>query len=365
MIFNMLISEALRRENNNFDLVRLLAAMMVIFSHAYAINRVEGFVEPLYILTHLTTMAELAVKIFFFISGLVVTNSIIKSNSAIKFTISRAFRILPAYIVVILVTAIIIGPIVSSLTASNYFKNPEPYTYILNNLKLDTYYTLPGVFEHTKNRFGLNSANGSLWTIPYEIMSYSVVLLAFTITRFRLNNILSIFCILVIIEPFTPLKGVALSFSDNPSIYLLAPHFALGSLLALNQSKLKVTIYAPVVLFFAFLLLKNPDIKQLMLGFSSCLALLYICTRKLIVKIKIKNDISYGLYLWAFPIQQIYSAFFDLSIYQSQIASLATCIVVAFISFKLIEMPFMKLQSKINGRINNPLSMTNDIKSDI
>lgn len=361
----MLISEALKRENNNFDLIRLLAATLVIISHAYAINRVDGFVEPLYKLTHLTTMAELAVKIFFFISGLVVTNSMLRSQSAIKFIQSRFLRIFPAYVVVVLITFLIIGPLVSTLNISDYFANNEPYTYLIKNLTFDTYYTLPGVFEHTKNKFGLNSVNGSLWTIPYEIIAYCMVLLAFIITKFKINPALSVLCCLIIIEPFTPIKGMLLSHSDNPAIFLLAPHFALGALLAINQSRIYINLYVPLALFLAFTLTTQIEIKQLMLGFSTCLFLLYLCTRQFTIRLKIKYDISYGMYLWAFPIQQIYSSFADLSIYESILASVTTCSIIALISFKLVENPLMQISKKINNLIKTKELATNDIKSDI
>ncbi|CAI1574797.1 Acyltransferase family [Serratia proteamaculans] len=361
----MLISDALKRENNNFDLIRLAAAVMVIISHAYAINRIDGFIEPLYKITHLTTMAEIAVKVFFFISGLVVTNSMLKSKSVIKFIQSRALRIFPAYLVVILVTALFIGPIVSQLKYYEYFSSHEPYLYILKNIQLDTYYTLPGVFEHTKNKFGLNSVNGSLWTIPYEIAAYGFVFIAFLLTKFRFKSLLSLFCILIITEPFSPIKGLLLCHSNDSAIYLLAPHFALGALLALNQSKISINLIFPCVFLALFIILKTPEVRQLMLGFSICLFLLYLCTRAFCVKIKIKHDISYGLYLWAFPIQQIYSSFANFTIFQSQIASVITSAVVAIISFKLVEKPFMEWSVKINNRIDIYSSITNNIKSDI
>ncbi|EBO0298771.1 acyltransferase, partial [Salmonella enterica] len=71
----MLLSSYLKRDNNNLDLVRIIAACMVIYGHAYAISPQVGKDDIIHQLIGFDYSGSLAVKIFFFVSGLVVTNS--------------------------------------------------------------------------------------------------------------------------------------------------------------------------------------------------------------------------------------------------------------------------------------------------
>ncbi len=85
----MKLSEYLIKENNNLDLIRVLAAIAVIVGHSYALAPAEGNVDLIGKLFGVIYSGSLAVSIFFFISGLVVTNSLLKKKSALEFIISR------------------------------------------------------------------------------------------------------------------------------------------------------------------------------------------------------------------------------------------------------------------------------------
>lgn len=74
--------------------------------------------------------AEVGVKTFFFLSGLLVVNSAISGKGAIAFTLNRFFRIWPALVFIILVTALVIGPLCTTLSISEYFNNPAVFNYI-------------------------------------------------------------------------------------------------------------------------------------------------------------------------------------------------------------------------------------------
>ncbi|WP_370600237.1 acyltransferase family protein [Pseudomonas nitroreducens] len=76
----MLLSNVLRKENNNLDIFRVVAAVMVIYGHAYALLPVEGQRDIVGKLLVFDYSGSLAVKIFFFLSGLVVTNSLIEKK---------------------------------------------------------------------------------------------------------------------------------------------------------------------------------------------------------------------------------------------------------------------------------------------
>ena len=182
------ISELLKRENNNLDVFRIVAACLVIVGHSYVLFPSVGEEDIIRQFTGFTYSGSLAVKIFFFISGMVVTNSIITSSSFVHFTISRFFRIFPALIFLCLITVFLIGPIVSNLNSSDYFSSELPYRY-LKNIFLKTEYALPGVF--TSNNYP-NAVNGSLRTLPYEVGCYLFLLGIFCIGVLKNRRVVGI-----------------------------------------------------------------------------------------------------------------------------------------------------------------------------
>ncbi|WP_320738516.1 acyltransferase family protein, partial [Enterobacter roggenkampii] len=138
-------SEILLRKNNNFDLLRIIAATAVIVYHSFAINPSWNITDPTKLLLTYVTTGGLAVKVFFFISGLLVTNSLIRNKSLLHFLISRAFRILPGLYFVILLPSLVIGPLLTKLSINEYFTSPLLIEYIFHNLIIDTRYFIPGV----------------------------------------------------------------------------------------------------------------------------------------------------------------------------------------------------------------------------
>ena len=81
----MLLSNVLKKENNNLDIFRVVAAVMVIYGHAYALLPIDGQKDIVGRLLVFDYSGSLAVKIFFFLSGLVVTNSLIEKKDVRQF----------------------------------------------------------------------------------------------------------------------------------------------------------------------------------------------------------------------------------------------------------------------------------------
>jgi peptidoglycan/LPS O-acetylase OafA/YrhL len=119
----MTLAGALKRENNNFDLLRLIAACLVIVGHAYALVPDESSRDLVLTWLNFDYSGSLAVKFFFFISGLVVTNSLLEKPSLGAFAQARLFRLMPAMIVCVLLTAFVLGPAVTSLPLAEYFSD--------------------------------------------------------------------------------------------------------------------------------------------------------------------------------------------------------------------------------------------------
>lgn len=335
-------SQIISRDGNNLDLIRLLASISVIIYHSFAFNPQWGIIDPIKNTFGYVTTGGLAVKIFFFISGILVTNSLITRNSAYHFIVSRLFRIFPGLLFVLFVSSFFIGPILSTIPLRDYLLSGDVYSYFLNNIILDTRYFLPGVLEG--NKYGVN---GSLWTIRYEVIAYIVLLFSFLIGFNKNKLISSLICVLIIIEPVTPFKGYLFASSEYNAIYLLAPCFALGSLIAINKERYKSTVLVPISLFFFQFLISDEALKALLICFSLCLFSFHIASLDFTKKIKLNSDISYGVYLWGFPLQQIYSQYFDFSFIVNITLSLVTTMIIALISWRLIEKPSIELGKRI------------------
>lgn len=115
------IEKIISRNGNNLDLIRLVAALSVIFYHSFALNPQWNMTDPIKDTFGYVTTGGLAVKVFFFISGLLVTNSLLTRGSIYHFIASRIFRIFPGLLFVLLVSSVIIGPITTTLPLKSYF----------------------------------------------------------------------------------------------------------------------------------------------------------------------------------------------------------------------------------------------------
>lgn len=97
---------------NNFNLLRALAAFLVLFSHSYALTGSSSS-EPLRMLLGMT-FGSVAVDVFFVISGFLVCGSLLRRQSAIEFMKGRLLRIFPALLVMVGLTVLLLGPLVTN-----------------------------------------------------------------------------------------------------------------------------------------------------------------------------------------------------------------------------------------------------------
>jgi len=141
-----------------FDWLRLSGALMVLFGHSYGLL---GVVPPKLLGNEIHT---LGVKLFFIISGYLIAGSWRADPNFWRYAVKRALRIMPALIVVVFATALVLGPILS--TDANY--PAGAWRYIWRNAMLLPLHVLPGVFKDNP----LPAVNGSLWTLPVEVAMY-------------------------------------------------------------------------------------------------------------------------------------------------------------------------------------------------
>ncbi len=358
----MTISDYLKRENNNLDLIRIICASMVIIGHSYELTDPGNQVDLIRWLVGFTYSGTLAVQIFFFISGMLVTNSILTKQSIVNFSISRIFRLVPALLFVLLLTTFIVGPLVTSMSWGEYFSNSATYKYVSDNLLYKDNYSLPGVFEN-QHAFGVN---GSLWSLSYEVGCYIFLLGVFCLIRTNklLANLLILFVIADSFFKFNLLFG----WVDARNHYdsgLLRLCFSTGALLAVNKDTIKLEWKVLVGLVVLNVLFWQSGMVEAIFAITCCFFALLLSATAMAKQVKIKHDISYGIYVWGFVVQQtLYYALGPINVYLFMIYSLYIASLMGFISFLLAEERFMRYgklfetrwrKQWVSSKFNEPL----------
>jgi len=156
-----------------FDVIRIAAALMVLFSHAFTTTG-QHEPQPIRFGHSLgVTWGHIGVAIFFTTSGYLVAQSWRRQPEAAWFLVKRAMRIWPAFLVTIALSVFVVGPIVTDWSVRSYFTSSQSWGYLLHNTVMSPItFRLPGVFRHQP----LNGVNGSFWTLPYEIGAYLALL---------------------------------------------------------------------------------------------------------------------------------------------------------------------------------------------
>jgi peptidoglycan/LPS O-acetylase OafA/YrhL len=301
----MLVSQILQKEKNNLALIRILLASLVIIGHTIAINGQGGFfVDPIRWFVSYTYCGAWAVKVFFFISGMLVTYSLLQKGNLNYFVVSRVFRILPALLFVLLITVFLIGPLLTTVSLKEYFSSKTTYSYLFYNLVFETRYFLPGVFENNSYK---SIINGSLWSLRYEMGAYIFLLGGFLFVRKHPSRklVMNIVFVFFIIEPFLPARIVTGWLGPNPEINLLAAAFSFGGLFAVNAERFKLDVFSVIGSLLLFFTFRHSQFAEIILVYVSCIVLLYLSAHPLLLSLKIKMDISYGIYLWGFVLQQV------------------------------------------------------------
>jgi peptidoglycan/LPS O-acetylase OafA/YrhL len=337
------LNTLLSGRENNFDFMRFGAAVLVILSHAYPLT---GRLEPLKEFSHgLTTLGTIAVAIFFVISGMLIAQSFERTKSFSHFVEARILRIYPALIVTIMITTFILGPILTNNSLTEYFTNGFTFKYLSNVFAVKIQYYLPGVFE--TNPFP-NAVNGSLWTLPLELGCYALIAAALFLLRKRY---LFSFILLVIAAIY--LRG---GLKNENILY-----FAFGSMLYLARHYVSMNPYIAMLSAVGFIISFMLPIQlstKLLHCISSTYLIIYIGFIKvpLLTNFTKYGDFSYGIYIWAFPIQQTIVYFYpDLTILSHFALSTFITFCFAFASWHLVEKRALALKKRFNYK---PLSLS-------
>jgi len=328
------------KNTNSFDLLRLVAAVLVVISHQFALL---GKAEP-----HVfgnTTLGFFGVIIFFVLSGWLISQSWVRDPEPRRFLLKRCLRIFPALLVIVLFTVLVIGPITTSLSFSEYLKEPLTWNYLRTAL-LNVQHYLPGVFENLPYR---GVVNGSLWTLPIEFVMYLTVLGA---------GIIGLFDKKYLAATLLPLAGLVVFFiaKDNYVLTLgaeCAYVFWFGvnfGFWTKSDQKQRTIQYCFTLMSLVILLLQKESFLfsvNIFVAFGLIVAAneFSICANL----VKKFGDCSYGIYIYSFLLQQTLLTYllkyqFSFEIYLG--ISLFFILIFSWISWHLIEKKALKFKPK-------------------
>lgn len=288
------------RHFQGLDGMRLVAALAVIFSHAFLIATGTEDTEPFVRLLGRGNIAGLyGVFTFFIISGFLLARSLSSRPSAIAYAVNRTLRIFPGYAVCVLVVALVIGPLCTALSPARYFSSPDLIRFLGVTLNTLTDSTLPGTYAYDGPFAPI--VNGSLWSLHYEALSYVFLLVLFTLFRTggRVAAIVTGLALLTWISPLVSSALVGIAYT--------LPYFAGGVLM--HWVHHRYGFNWPMAIGSVALLAASAVFGAQWYLFPLCgaYAIVFAAERsnpgsRLAAKI---GDCSYGLYLYGWPVEQM------------------------------------------------------------
>jgi peptidoglycan/LPS O-acetylase OafA/YrhL len=326
---------------NNFDFLRLVAATTVIVSHAYLL---DGRTDPYLWLTGISPGWS-AVVMFFAISGFLIAQSL-QRRTLTEFLLARALRIFPGLAVCVFVTALALA-LLSNLSLGEYFASKETFKFVLGNATLlSTQYSLPGVFSDHR----ITQANGSIWTLRYEVACYIMLatISMATTSRPALRKVaLALALIAGVFVPALPLlthRSVSVQVLNLTELFM---PFLVGSWVFWSNKR--VTAFHFVASLSASVLLSRTPFYEPATTLTVAIFTLWIALTPFQVLAFARNrpDYSYGIYIYAYPIQQIISESFPAlhPLAKASITFLAV-LVPASLSWHFVEKPCLSFKKR-------------------
>lgn len=352
---------------NNFDFLRLVFSIFVIITHSYALtglpeedilyNNTEGQLS----------LSSLGVSGFFVISGYLIYQSLQRSTNIAEYFWKRFLRLFPALVVVLFLSIFLLSAVYEG--SENYWTQKSVWTYFPKNISLYfIQFTISGVFEN--NPFP-GMINGSLWTIAYEFTCYCLLgLLIFIPTNFKKNILIVIFSLFLVI------RLVGGDHLEKYNFVLNAQNFIHLTLLFLGGALIAEFNTILQIQKKSFLVILSIAILVIICGLGVYSIFQYIVLPFVIISSGLQStrfingltkkigDLSYGIYIYAFPVQQTLVYYFKPHLFELMIyTTLITC-TMGFLSWHLIEKRCLKLKS-LNDEIFKKIFAFNSIKKGI
>ena len=333
---------------NNFDFLRVVFAFTVAFAHLIELSDLE-ILKPFKVFFN----TRLAIDGFFIVSGFLIAKSYENSTTIKDYIIRRAKRIIPAYAVVILISALFLSAI-STYSLSEYFSNIQFWKYLTANLSFQNYLEpcLPGVFETNK----FCAVNGALWTIKLEEAFYLLVPVFYWLVRVKKINFYALIIIVYLLSVtyYTYFLSI-----DNYRIAKQFPgalaFFGTGIVFYKNFSLLQkwkdyIIIPCLIIFFLEHYILKTQLLKPVAFGFM----VFYVAySFRFLNNFGKYGDFTYGIYIYHFPLIQLFVYLGLFNKYPPILICmlfLMLTLLLAILSWYLIEIPYLSKNRRLRQK---------------
>lgn len=333
------ISRVLERRRDAMLLIRLSLAGAVFCSHAFVVARGFAYVEPLKLWTGLD-LGQHAVNLFFVLSGFLVVQSLERRDTR-SYLRARALRIFPGLIVAALTAALVIGPLMSHLGVRGYFGDPATWRFLPEVLpRFNGLAELPGVF----NGHPVHNVMATIWTIKYEIVCYILLALAGAAGLLR-RPFVVLGLLGVGLATLTLFESDVLPSGIN-SLLRFGTCFMLGNTFWLLRDRIPLSGLFVACLGVLAIVAGNTPLGVPALIVAEGYGLLWLAYLPMLARIPMPSaDLSYGVYLYGFPIEQVIetAGFGGLLII---VAAAPVTLAAAALSWFLVEKPVLQFKDR-------------------
>lgn len=306
------------RPETGFVWLRLFGALLVVFDHSTVLASTTD--PTIFPGEWNIPLAHIAVLTFFAMSGYQVSGSWARDPSWWRFSFRRILRIFPPYVFVLMVCAFVVGPLFTTLSSGDYWRNTRVFCYVVcNTAMFPMQHDLPGVF--TGNPYPW-AVNGSIWTLPMELLAYGTVVLVGILGLVRHRLVL--LPLLVGIVALDIYYGASAFDSGRPgsivnvpigtTVNLLVP-FVIGMILFAYRDRIPLSPWFALLLLAVWLAVHwtpaDRYVFPVAMGYG-VITLAHHMSRWFEHGKKWAYG-SYGAYLWGFVIQQMVVAVFGVS----------------------------------------------------
>lgn len=339
----------MRHDQNSLDLLRLFAAWAVLFAHQYALL---GMPEPQFLWVY--GWGELGLAIFFFLSGALVWQSWCRDPHWGRFLARRSLRVFPALWVVVVLSVCVLGPLLTTLPLREYWLDSETLRYWRTGV-LDNQKGLPGVFESNPLA---KAINGSLWSLAVEFQAYLLVgVIGWCFLRWlrQAAYVLTLTTVLILVL-YVGSKGYSKPHFEVLVLFGMGAAWSQWHDLAdFRRWSLPAIMLLAVSLFLAFVYLDQGMRRAGLLLLTGMLVATASSVRWGSGLTDRIGDISYGTYIYAFPVQQtlvhfLPEATFSVHLLMASVISFG----LGLLSWRYVEMPMLK--KKPRGSIQPQMS---------
>ncbi len=363
--FEKSILEIYQVKNNAFDVLRFILASLVIVHHSYALLGIANTNLFTQFTVGQLDLGAFAVGSFFIISGFLVTQSLLNTNTLVAYFSKRFLRLFPALFLSLFLSAILLGPFITSQSIMEYYTGTHgtsPLRFIFLNFTLNIFgydYSIRDLFVHNPHPYAVN---GSLWTLKHEFVSYVILAGLFSFGILQRPKLLLMFTGFIgwayLSNKFmgTLLFGKLTTewwifhIVEYPFFLSLLWLFLLGSMLYIYREH--VFVSTKMLVFVTGLLLISIRLGYLYYVWHLFFPYLLISFAILLPFSWFSKygDFSYGIYIYAFPVQQtlVFALYPHIGVRRMMVYSFFITLLISILSWYLVEKPALRFKKKFS-----------------